>query len=267
VLSTQLLELFNRTVAPSVGALALHDDAVVGFAFTLVLGESHSSGRLTGGKAVTVQVVGVSERVMMLGITVPRATVERWNRELVQEPPKGFAGAYLVADDTAQISAVVKAAERMGFVVEQSAKTAGAMVTALTYAWLGMALLILVVAGFNVAQTLGARVQARRKELGLMRAVGATQRDIQCLVLGEALLMAMAAASVGVLLGVLAGMAADALVTAYLPRFPFQPNTFFVYPGWLFSSAVVAAVACAFLGALPPALAAARADPVSALEG
>lgn len=267
VVSVQLIELFNRAVAPSLGVPAMTNDTVVGFAFTLILGESYSSGKMSGGSKVTVQVVGVSERVMMLGITVPRASVERWNRQYAQEQPRSFASAYIVADDGAELASITKVAEGMGYTVEQNARLAGTMVLALMSTWMLVALLILVVAGFNVAQTLSSRVEARRKELGLLRAVGATQQDIFQMVMAEAVGIAVTASILGLLMGVGAAFAVDALVARYLPRIPFQPETFFLFPAWLPVGAVVAAVVCALLGAVPPARRAAKLDPARALEG
>jgi hypothetical protein len=267
LVSSQLIELFNRAVAPSLGVPGLTEDAIVGFAFTLVLGESYSSGRNSGGKSITVQVVGVSEKAMMLGITVPRATAERWNATHAAQPPRGFGSAYVVTQDGAALSGVIKAAEGMGYVVEQNSKLAATLVTGLMSTWLLVAVLILVVAGFNVAQTLSARVESRRKELGLMRAVGATRADVANLILMEALLMAMLAAAVGIMLGVGAAYTADAVAARYLPRIPFQPDSWFLFPWWLLALAALSAVTCAMLGAWPPARKASRLDPARALEG
>jgi putative ABC transport system permease protein len=266
VISSQLLELFNRAVAPALGIPGMTEETVLGFAFTVVLGESFSSGRTTGGEKVPVQVVGVSEKAMLLGITVPRATVERWGQRWAPKEQRGHAGAYVVTNDGAALSDVAKKVEAMGYVVEQSSRVAGAMVTALMLTWLVVAALILVVAGFNVAQTLAARVQARRKEIGLMRAVGARPSHIRNLVLGEALLMAVVASLLGLGMGVTGGYATDALVRRYLPRFPFQPDSFFQFPWWLVLGALGCAFLCAVVGALPPARAASRVDPARALE-
>ncbi|MBI5497882.1 MAG: ABC transporter permease [Deltaproteobacteria bacterium] len=267
VVSRQLLELFNRAVAPSLGIPGLTEEATLGFAFTLVLGESFSSGRNTGGERLTVQVVAVSERAMMLGITVPRATVERWNRRWAEQDQKGYSSAYIVTRDGAALTDVVKAAESMGYTVEQNAKLASNMVLALMMTWVAVAVLILVVAGFNVAQTLAARVQSRRRELGLMRAVGATRADIRHLILAEALGMGLVAALAGVALGTGAALAADHLSARLLPKIPFQPESWFAFPAWLVGGAVLLALGCAALGAWPPARAAANVDPARALEG
>ena len=267
VVSRRLLELFNRVVAPSLGVPGLTEETVVGFAFTLVLGESYAAGINGGGTRVAVQVVGVSDRAMLLGISVPRATVERWNAAHAAQPPQGFAGAYVVTHDATELPSIIKQAEGMGFVVEQSAQVAGGMVAALVLSWLLVAALILLVAAFNVAQTLGARVQARRREIGLMRAVGARRGHVQAMVLREALVMAAAACLLGMGAGVGAAALADELAVRWLPRFPFQPDSFFMFPWWLCALAALATVLSALAGALPPARAAAKVDPVRALEG
>ena len=46
------------------------------------------------------------------------------------------------------------------------------------------------------------QVTERRRELGLLRAVGATQRDVRMVVLGEAALIGLIGGLLGVLLGI-----------------------------------------------------------------
>ena len=82
-----------------------------------------------------------------------------------------------------------------------------------------------------------------------------------------ALVMALGAASLGLVLGLGGCSLADVVARTYLPRIPFQPDSWFVVPWWLPLGAVAAAVACALLGAWSPARAVARLDPARALEG
>ena len=111
------------------------------------------------------------------------------------------------------------------------------------------------------------QVSERRREIGLMRAVGATETDVQMIVLGEAALIGI----VGGLLGIGLGRrhrrpAGTAYASAYLPRFPFKPDSWFD-----FKSVDLALAASAFstvfciLGGYLPARRAAKMEPAQAL--
>lgn len=65
----------------------------------------------------------------------------------------------------------------------------------------GVAVLAMVIASFGVANLIVAGIQARRFEFGVLRAVGATRGVVLRLVIGEAVLIALAACILGTLMG------------------------------------------------------------------
>ena len=69
-----------------------------------------------------------------------------------------------------------------------------------------------VVAGMAVITVLGALVRERRRELAVMRALGASARQLIGVVVGEALLLGLAGAAGGLLIGVLVGYVLVAVV-------------------------------------------------------
>jgi putative ABC transport system permease protein len=98
-------------------------------------------------------------------------------------------------------------------------------------------------------------VSQRTPEIGLLKALGATDRQVRAIFLAEAGLLA----SAGALAGLLTGRAAIAGLAALYPAVPFSP------PIWALASASVLAVATALLFAWLPAGKAARLEPVLAL--
>ena len=71
----------------------------------------------------------------------------------------------------------------------------------------GMLSLSLIIALFGIANTLALNVFERTREIGLLRAVGATQRQMRRMIRAEAVLVAVFGAIVGVLVGLVAGWA------------------------------------------------------------
>lgn len=119
------------------------------------------------------------------------------------------------------------------------------------------------VAIFVVAGTFGYAVAARRRELGLLRAVGATPRQARRLVLGEALVAGTAAAIAGSAAGtVIAGPFAH-----WLARSGFAPQDFtahFIF--WPVAAASGAGLLIALAGAFIAGRRAGRVRPAEAMR-
>ena len=123
----------------------------------------------------------------------------------------------------------------------------------------------LVVAALNIAHTFFRAIAERRHELGVMRAVGASQADILLLVLGEAGCVGLCGGLVGLLLARLAGLGIDYLSRTALPDFPFKPSSYFWFAPELLLALLLFSVTICLAGALLPARAAARQSPAEAL--
>ena len=93
----------------------------------------------------------------------------------------------------------------------------------------GIGAAIMLAAGFIIFNALGMSITQRRRQLGLLRALGMTRGQVQRLVLAEALLIGGAGVAVGVVVGPLAGHGLIALVKqaniAILGAFVEQPPT------------------------------------------
>jgi ABC-type antimicrobial peptide transport system permease subunit len=130
-----------------------------------------------------------------------------------------------------------------------------------------LSVLICVLAAFNIAHAFSAAVRAREKELGVMRAVGATRATLFQLVLTEALLLGLAGGVAGTAVAFLASVGLDAASTQLLPEFPFKPGTWFERPVWLLVGGVGLGVLAAAAGAFLPARRASATDPARVLAG
>jgi putative ABC transport system permease protein len=143
----------------------------------------------------------------------------------------------------------------------------------------GVGGIALLVAAFGVANTMMMAILERTKEIGLMKAVGATDQHVMTIFLAEAGLVGLSggAAGVGVSL-VLQNVVNEALRNApadpqqgggffFLPINPAQMGgNLFVIPPELLVFAVLLATAVGLLAGLLPALRAARLPPVIALK-
>jgi putative ABC transport system permease protein len=112
-----------------------------------------------------------------------------------------------------------------------------------------------IVGGIVIMNVMLVSVTERRKEIGIRRAVGATQSDIRRQFLAESLLQCLVGGTIGILCGFL-----FALAVRRLTAFPTQVETWVVLFGLAMSSAIGL-----FFG-IYPAMRASRLDPVVALR-
>jgi putative ABC transport system permease protein len=127
--------------------------------------------------------------------------------------------------------------------------------TALTLTLAGIASISLAVAGVLIMNVMLVSVSQRTAEVGLLKAIGATRRQITALFLTEAILLS----SAGAVAGLIVGFAADWVVGRIYPALPLRP------PPWAVALAIVTAIASGVVFGLMPARRAARLDPVEAL--
>ncbi|MCA1641957.1 MAG: FtsX-like permease family protein, partial [Acidobacteria bacterium] len=125
----------------------------------------------------------------------------------------------------------------------------------------------LLVASFGIANTMIMSILERTREIGIMKAIGAEDREIKLIFFVEAALIGFA----GGVLGSLAAWGIDVLSNHIAYRFFLKPRgisyvTFFALPPYLWLGAIAFAVAVSIAAALYPAARAARIDPVKALR-
>ena len=128
---------------------------------------------------------------------------------------------------------------------------------ALTLAVTGIAAISLAVAGVLIMNVMLVSVSQRTAEVGLLKALGATQRDVLGLFLVESLLLAGA----GTLAGIALAYAGVAFVNSRLADFSLQ------VPLWAPAASALVSLASGLIFGLLPARRAARLDPVVALSG
>jgi putative ABC transport system permease protein len=125
-----------------------------------------------------------------------------------------------------------------------------------------IAAIVLFVGSFLIVNTLSMTVGERAREVGLLRAAGATRAQVARFVLAGALVIGIAGSVIGLLAGVLFGALMAGSVRA-LTGFPAAVAG--LDPGSLLVAFVVG-VAVTIAGAIEPAIRAARISPVEALR-
>ncbi|MGD0791366.1 MAG: ABC transporter permease [Terriglobales bacterium] len=168
--------------------------------------------------------------------------------------------ASLVVPVTIQIQRVIQSRHRPESVYRvenftQLVAVADRAANALTMVLLAVALVVLLVSGIGIMNIMLATVSARIREIGIRKAMGATNREIRFQFLSEAILISL----IGGVLGIIIGLA-----------IPFSVRFFTAYRIPISGlSAIIAIVVCSLVGILfgtVPAIRAAQLDPVESLR-
>ena len=126
--------------------------------------------------------------------------------------------------------------------------------------------LALAMGGFIIFNTFRTIIAERRRDIGMLRAIGASRRTITWLILIEGLLQGLLGSAVGILLGYLFGLVVLKLITPMIQQFL---NVKIGNPGvtlGLLVGSVAIGVGVTVLAGLIPARAASRVTPLEALR-
>lgn len=273
ILNSHLLDIYNSSIAESNNLPPLTESALIGYDLELLLGYSTfmQSALNQSHKSVQGRIVGFSERVPMMGISIPIQEATAFMAEVqngVGEEGMNYHTVYIVADTMENIESISAAVEAMGFSTESAIKMVRQINSILNYFFLifgVLTLIILVVAVGSIANTISMSVLSRVREIGILRACGATRRDVSLIFFTESMLMGLFGALSGIVMGTIGALLCDAYLLSIVPDISYKPDSFFSFPGWLFGVAVILALGISGFGGYFPSRRAAKMDPIEAL--
>jgi len=126
--------------------------------------------------------------------------------------------------------------------------------------------LALAVATLGIVNTLVMAILERRREIGVLKALGAADGDVKQLFFVEAGVMGLTGGMLGVLLGWMIGQALTLATNIYLKRQELPGVQISSVPLWLIAGAIGFAVLVSLIAGLYPASRAAKLNPVDALR-
>jgi putative ABC transport system permease protein len=209
---------------------------------------------------------------------LPLATAEGLNvmlgadlREMTRSSYSGRAYMALTAkvDDPAHVQEVEDAIKKQGFNTFSLLDAARSLRRFFTILDLFLGIfgsLALAVALLGIVNTLIMAILERRREIGIMKAIGASDSDVRGLFFAEAGVMGFLGGLVGIGLGWAIGRAINAGANIYLRRQEMPAETFWMVPWWLVAGALAFSVIVSLVSGMYPASRAARLDPVQALR-
>jgi putative ABC transport system permease protein len=184
----------------------------------------------------------------------------------------GYQILTVKATDVDQVLGIADQIKAMGYMADtpqQFVEGINSFYIVLQVVFGGVGAIALLVAAIGIANTMAMAILERTREIGLMKAVGATNRDVLTVFLGEAAGIGFLGGLGGVAAGWSGGQIINVLALAYMAGQSSggPPMGMAVYtPVWLPVFSLVFATIIGLLSGLYPALRAATLVPVNALK-
>lgn len=270
LISNHLVEIYNGSLRRAYNLPKLNKEFLLGISVDMKVGasmvEASAKDKLLYER---VRLVGFSDKAITLGLTLPRGFVAGYNVHYgTPEAATRYHSIIVKVTAKDQVAAVAKAIQDQDLeVTDSGAEQAGMLITVFVLVFSLLSTIIVGIAAVNIMHVFFMLVYERQREIGIMRAVGASRGDIRMIILGEAACVGLAAGTLGVLLAYAASLGFDAVSANYVPDFPYKPTTYFVFSADLVALALGFAAGFCVLGAYLPARRAARMDPAAVLTG
>jgi ABC-type antimicrobial peptide transport system permease subunit len=127
-------------------------------------------------------------------------------------------------------------------------------------------MIAITVASLGIINTLVMSILERYKEIGIMKAVGASNSDVKKIFLFEAGLIGFLGGVFGLVLGWCVSMVANFIANQILARQGAPHMSYFSFPLWLCLGSIIFSISISLLAGIYPTLRASRVDPVVALR-
>jgi putative ABC transport system permease protein len=206
---------------------------------------------------------------MQADLFLPQATARAlWERRGGNDGPRSMLLVAKTVDDAARVEEAVAARGFQVRSVRDAFESIKKYLRAATIVAGFLSLVAVFVAALGIVNTMVMSVLERTREIGLLKSLGATDRDVSGLFLAEAGILGLVGGVLGVSASLGLGTAGNYLGRRMIEQAMMMPfdGTLFAFPLWLVLGGLGFSVGVALVAALVPALRAARVDPVVALR-
>ncbi|NKQ37229.1 MAG: ATP-binding cassette domain-containing protein [Chloroflexi bacterium] len=244
-------------------------DDLVGHPVTL-------TARLPRGETAdfSTTIIGVRDsfgsRTIDLGLAEREAIKAWWFGQPDILQTEGYDMLMVQAVELGAVTAVIEAIEEMNLRTQslEAILDVANQVLALLQALLGsVGALALLVAALGVANTMMMAIYERTREIGILKALGASRGEIRSMFTVESAMLGLLGGVFGLFFGFLLGQFVDWVAHRYLINEGITGiGPLSVIPWWLAVGAILFAILIGILAGLYPAARAAKLDPVKALR-
>jgi putative ABC transport system permease protein len=131
---------------------------------------------------------------------------------------------------------------------------------------LAVAMIGITVASLGIINTMVMSILERYREIGIMKAVGASEKDVKKIFFFESGVIGFLGGIFGLALGWVVSMVINQVANHFLIKQGAPYTDYFSFPWWLCTGAIAFSILISLAAGLYPAVRAARVDPVVALR-
>ncbi len=230
-------------------------------------------------KKVQVRVVGIlaeqrseADGWMFMRLDDVTAYNEWFQGKRINRNKDGYPMLVVKASDPDKVIEVAEQINNMGFMAstpQSVVEGINSFFTVLQITFGGVGAIALLVAAIGIANTMTMAILERTREIGLMKAIGATNRDVLTIFLGESAGIGFIGGLGGIAIGWVGGELLNILARTYLssqPSYGMGGQLTASTPTWLLLFALVFATLVGLISGLYPSVRAATLVPVTALK-
>ncbi len=265
----RILDLYNLGIAIPRGLPTVSEESLLGKDLKLYPNYSTFFPGLDDKKEVIrLEVVGFSDKINILGATLPYEIVSEMNAEY-SNGENLILELFVETEDASKTAAVATQIEELGYNTQYFQKNLQEVEARFTYLSISLgsiSFIILITAGIAIISTFLATIAERRREIGLFRALGATKSHIKKLILIEAGIIGLIGSLIGLLIGLISSGFLEKFALKQLESTTFTPKSLIAIDLQLVGLTILFGLLLSILAAYIPAQQAAKITPNEALK-
>lgn len=202
----KIIDIYNYSIGPNHGLPKINEEYLIGKEITIYLNYSTGFPNLNNGKEkkLTGKVVGFSDVINLAGITIPYNIVQKLNNKTSDD--QKASQLHVTVDSEENIKKTADSIEKLDLQteylqknIEQINKNYWYLIISLWF----IELIIICLAISAVTSSTLSAVNERIKEIGILRALGATKRQIKQLFLYESAIIGLIGGIISIVSGIL----------------------------------------------------------------
>ncbi|MBT7736920.1 ABC transporter permease [Candidatus Peregrinibacteria bacterium] len=270
IIPKKLLDLYNIALAAPQGLPLLSEDGLIGK--EIILYPNYSTffpGMNVRNEEIRLEVVGFSDKANLLGVTLPYEFIEELNQTYSDNKESQIVELYVEVEDASMTQKISEEIEDLGFstlYLQKNLQDVEAKLSYLSTSLGFISFIVLLATGLAIISSFLSTIAERKKEIGLLRAIGATKSHIKRLIIGEALIIGLIASIVGSFTGLLISKMINRYAIQTLEQITFSTETLFYITPTVLIKSIIFGTILTLISVYLPAHKAANLSPIEALK-